>query len=247
MVFRSAAQALLTRWYAAVAGLLLTAAAACTVFSLVPPSYSSGATEMFVQPRMGGGRSGNPLLDIDMTLNTTSSIVLQTLGTREAIADIKRSTGCSYKIEKSGSVIAVDPFIFISTQCDTPGESVALVNYFVDRTANVLADYQRELKVPQFRFIQVQTTVGPTRPLYVMVSRQTAVAGTVALLGIVITAATILLGERWARGRRETGALVPRTLDAIPGGPSFTVSADSAAVDKVVSNGNHRDALSLRW
>jgi hypothetical protein len=229
MTLSSVARALLTRWYVVGAGLLLTAAVAGVIFSIVPPSYSSNAVAMLVQPKLSYGRSGNPLLDIDVTLNTSSTMVLQTLNTVEVAADVKRSTGCTYKITQPKNVITVDPFIFVSAQCDSPGQAAATVNYFLDRANEVLVDYQRGLGVLPSKCIRIQTTVGASVPQYVLVSRRTATAGAALMLGIVLIVLIVLSGERRARDGRVRGRRhrdpAPIADSGIPHGRTHAVNA----------------------
>jgi hypothetical protein len=193
---------------------------------------------MLVQPKLGG-RSGNPLLDVDASLSTTSSIVIQTLSAPEVAKDIKDSTGCTYKITKSGSVVGADPFIFVSARCEAAAsESAGIVNYVLGRASETLVNYQRSLQVAPSRNIRLQPIVGALPPQYAIISRQTATAGVAVLLGIAITVTMILLCERRARQDnydllrgRET--LPPPVGATIPSSRTFAVGADSIIDDEI--------------
>jgi hypothetical protein len=189
---------------------------------------------MLVQPKVPGAGSGNPLLNVDSTLSTTSTIVIQALSTAEVDARIERSRGDSYKITKSEGT-AADPFIYVTAQSQTPGESVALVNHVLAMAEGTLIDHQRELRVRPSRYIKLASVVDATPPQYIVIGRQTAAAAATLLLGSAITAAAILLCEKLLSTRRREARSkceqeTPRplaTADAVLAAPTVAAPAGS--------------------
>src|SRR5882672_5861306 len=79
MTLRSLVRTLIVKWYVMIPGLLLSLAMAGVTFSVVAPTYSSSGVAVLVQPKQQGGNSTNPLLNFDPSLNTTASIMIQSL------------------------------------------------------------------------------------------------------------------------------------------------------------------------
>jgi len=212
MTLRSLVRTLIVKWYVMIPGLLLSLAMAGVTFSVVAPTYSSSGVAVLVQPKQQGGNSTNPLLNFDPSLNTTASIMIQSLNSPVIAPRVSVSAGSSFSVKNVGTVTTGDPsqqpFMYINTQSQVRDDSAAMVYRLMDLARQQLVERQQALRVRPATYIKLDVVVDPTPPKYV-IGTQVAASGAALLIGMIVTIALVLLGDRFDVNRRRASDAFP--------------------------------------
>jgi hypothetical protein len=201
---RGLGRIVISQWFTMVSGLLLTTAAAALVFALVPPSYTSSGTVIVIPPSRPTNKPTNPLLALDSNLDTVALIVLQSLSSpvlpfRVGLVDGQDAV----KITQGGlgPAASTGPFISITAQSPDAVRSPAIVSWVIALARQDLADWQRDLKVPNRKAVTLQGVVEPTpaKPVWLA---PVGAAGGMLLLGLMLSTA-MAWSIDWAATRRR--------------------------------------------
>ncbi len=192
MSLSSVLRAALRRWYITVPGVLLSLVLASTVFSSLPPKYtSSGIAVLVRQNNPSVANAINPALGSDGTFTTTTLTLVQALDTPAVRTELGLREGVDNftisNVGKSTAVAGADhPFLYITTQSSSPEKSTEIVADVMGVARQKLGELQNGFHVRPQNQIKVESVVDATPPKEVM-NILFAVAGAVLVLGIVVT------------------------------------------------------------
>lgn len=133
MNFSTIVRSALRRWYITTPGVLLSLLIATTIFSSMPPKYtSSGIAVLARQNNPTMTNFVNPILGTDGSLSTVTLTLVQALDTPEVKAQLGLRAGADdFKISNVGqatTAVTVDhPFIYITTQSTDAQKSAEIV------------------------------------------------------------------------------------------------------------------------
>jgi capsular polysaccharide biosynthesis protein len=200
----------LRRWYIAVPGLLISLVIACTVFSSMPPKYtSSGIAVLVRQNNPTPASSINPALGNDGGFTTATMTLVQALDTPAVKAELGLREGVDdftiSNVGKSAAAAGGDhPFLYIATRSSSPQKSAEIVAAVIAVARQKLAELQNDFHVRPQNQIRVESVVDATPPKAVM-NMVFAVTGAALILGIVTTCIVASAWDRIivARERRQ--------------------------------------------
>jgi len=211
MILLTTLRAALHRWYITIPGVLLSLVIASTVFSSVPPKYTSSGIAVLIRPSNPTvTNSINPILGSDGTFTNTTLTLVQALDTptvRAALGldeDSVDNFTISNVIPGKAAASGDHPFLYITTQSSNPQKSTEIVADVITVTRQKLAELQNDSHVRPQNQIQLESVVDATPPKAVMYIGLAA-AGAVLMLCII---ATCIVACAWdtiivARQRRQ--------------------------------------------
>src|SRR5882757_1602802 len=233
MTSGSLVRVLLVRWHITAAGLLLSLVLAAMAYILVPLQYASSGTAVLVQAKRPGSSSANPLLTFDPSLNTTASILVQSLSAPQVFTELRLTTGRDkITVKNEGSTAVGDggsgePFISVTAQSSDPEKSAAIVAWVLDRGRQELIDRQNSMRVATRNAIRLETVVDVAPPKPARESQLRAL-GVAVLVGIVITITAARTCDRIATRRtRRSSTAEPRASEDV----ELAADAWPAAID----------------
>lgn len=224
------------RWYTIIAGVLLATTAAALVFTCIPMAYRSSGTLVVMPPARTTGQTTNPLLEHDTKMNTTASVLTQTIASPLLQFQAGLVPGSDAITAKNAAPSAPtsekgSPFITITAESRDVLRSPEIIYWMTDLSRSNLADMQRGLKVAKRNQLVLDTIAAPSPSAPVMVP---PIAGATAtlLLGLLLTAAAVyrLDRVRLSRAVGELALVVP--LDGAGQRPT-AVPAEPAAVHDI--------------
>jgi len=177
-------------------GVLLSLIIASTVYSSMPPKYTSGGIAILVrQNNPMTPTSVNPVLGADGTFSTATSTLVQALNTPVVKAELGLTEGVeNFTIDNVGKDNAAagydHPFLYIATQSSNAQKSIDIVADVMSIASQKLARLQDDSHVRPQNQIKMESVVDATPPKAVM-NILFAVAGAVLMLGIVVTCVVV--------------------------------------------------------
>lgn len=186
-------RAALHRWYITIPGVLLSFIIASTVFSSMPPKYTSTGIAVLVRPDNPTPTSSiNPVLGSDGTFTNTTMTLVQALDTpavREALGlgegGVDNFT-ITNVIPGKAAAGGDHPFIYVTAQSSNAQKSTEIVVDIITVARQKLTDLQNDSHVRPQNQIKLESVVNATPPKAVMYI-VFAVAGAVLTLCIVAT------------------------------------------------------------
>ncbi|WP_018331983.1 hypothetical protein [Actinomycetospora chiangmaiensis] len=238
MNIRRVLHLLRTRWYLAVAVLLVLAGAFVAAFATFPAQYQSRAILVVTTPDNGGRISADPRTGNDITnplfnfqggQNVAAAILIASAGSPVAQAQIGTATkGSTYTVSDGSTnpeVPSSGPFIYVDAT--GPSEQTALdtSQAVVQFIRADLLNRQVALRAPQVTFLSVVDVVDPTPPVEQQGNRY--LAGVVAaLVCLVLSVVLVDLLDRRATRRRRAA-----TSPSSPARPSPTPRTPPGGLD----------------
>lgn len=198
--------ALLRRWVVVLVGLVLAVVAGVGAYASAGLSWSSEAVVVVVPPSGVAGGASNPYLQLDYTVATTASILVQSISSAPVAADIARSTSGSY----TASNVQLDPqtstpSITVTSTSGSPADAVATAQAVVSRLGDKLTELQVDSAVAGGDRLTITTAVAPTEAVSAASGRiRSAGAALVAVALLTLVAALALDG--YLRSPRRTTA-----------------------------------------
>jgi hypothetical protein len=205
---------LLRRWYVSVPVFLISVGLAVGVFMTVHTQYESTGTIVLTAPTAGAVTStdpskavgpGNPLLDFEGSLTTTSQLLTQSLSSPTVAKQIASQGGVdSYQ---AGDGLTGGPFIVIIADANSPQVAERTVSLALKYAEDELTARQKTLNAPAVTYIGTQVVVAPT-PATTKISGKVRAGGVALVVGLVVSLAAAFGIESMANNRRR------RTEDA---------------------------------
>jgi capsular polysaccharide biosynthesis protein len=237
MTLLGAFRVLLASWAVMVPGLMLSVVVAAVAFAAVPDVYTSSGVAVLVPAKQAGSNGANPLLNFDGSLNTTATLLIQSLNDPGLVATVAANDGDSYTVSNSGNTTADDlgdrPFIYVTTKSHTAAGSTALVSSLLGMAKQDLRDRQRTMHVLPFHYIELEAVNYPSTPKRVIATKGVA-AGGAFLLGLALTVG-LALWRHAIRTRRLQASASPQLpagwqrQPAADGRPPAPTSAPTSA------------------
>jgi hypothetical protein len=199
---------LLARWYAVVAGLLLTLVVAAMAYSLIPARYAATGTAVLIRPRLVGPESANPLLTFDNGLNMSALILVQGLNDPTVPLKLGLIPGQdAFEVKNGGGGdVNIDgiqqPFVTVTATSSDAAKATAIVGQVMDLGRADLAARQAGLRVPTVKTIKLQNVVDPTPPKRAWAWQLRGV-GIALVVGLACTLGLAYGSERLAATRRS--------------------------------------------
>ncbi|AXE38687.1 hypothetical protein [Acidipropionibacterium virtanenii] len=146
---------LLRRWYILVAGLVIAAAAAAVVWSVVPATYTRTSTQILL-PGAGMVPTGsNPYMYVG-GLVPAADIVVRGLGSSNVIDEVVRGRPTT-SVQVTRDPTTSGPVILITVESRSDADAAAALSAMNQRTATILDTLQAEESIPQRQRISVVT------------------------------------------------------------------------------------------
>lgn len=202
---------LLRRWYVAVPVFLISVGLAVGVFMTVHTQYESTGTIVLTAPTAGAVTStdpakavgpGNPLLDFEGSLTTTSQLLTQSLSSPTVAKQIAAEGGVdSYQ---AGDGLTGGPFIVIIADAASPQVAERTVALALKYAQDELEARQKTLNAPSTTYIGTQSVVSPT-PATTKIGGKVRAGGVALVLGLVLSLAAAFGIESIVTNRRRRG------------------------------------------
>jgi hypothetical protein len=200
---------LLRRWYVAVPVFLISVGLAVGVFMTVHTQYESTGTIVLTAPTAGAVTStdpskavgpGNPLLDFEGSLTTTSQLLTQSLSSPTVAKQIAAEGGVdSYQ---AGDGLTGGPFIVIIADATSPQQAGRTVALALKYAEDELTSRQKTLNAPSATYIGTQSVVSPT-PATTKIGGKVRAGGVALVLGLVLSLAAAFGIESMMINRRR--------------------------------------------
>jgi hypothetical protein len=192
---------LLRRWYITFPGVVLAIAVAAGAWVLVPPSYERTATQLLLPGQQNIPVDSNPLLYLG-GLSFAADVLVRAVGAQNTLDEITKDyPNATVDVARDGS--SSGPFILITVSAPTNAEAGTILQSYVDRTATVLDDLQKNQGIASNNRITVIPVAVDATSTVQQRSRLVATAGSgVAVLALSLLLAGFVDGLNRQRRRR---------------------------------------------
>lgn len=234
------------RWYAAVAGLLLTIGFCVAALSLVAVQYEANSTVLLIPPTTTVGAGGNPYLALG-GLQGAADVVARAMSGASVSNEVTPPGGsASYTFQVDATSSA--PMLVIQAQDSSAAGAIATLDGLLAKAPQVLNALQTQVGAPPKSFINV----GPiTKDKIPVVNRKNqtravVVAGVVGL-AVMLFGTNLLDGylvKRSGAPSRRAQARTPATTEGHVGHSNREPQSVSSA--ELVKDGTTPRSRSLR-
>jgi hypothetical protein len=216
MNLRVFASSLVRRWWVVVIGLLAAGAVAVGLYSVVPVSYSAGATVVLLPPQSLYGSGGNPFLYLG-GLSQAVDVLTRKLNADEVAGPIEDAhPGAEFAVSSDTS--SSGPIVVISAVGETGAETMSMLDAALQATPAALEDLQFELAVTPDSLITVKTLALDDEPTIDSKSRMQAVVVAAGGIGVLTLILAAVIDSRLLARRARKDALAA-SAGATPTGP----------------------------
>jgi uncharacterized protein involved in exopolysaccharide biosynthesis len=201
------------RWYVAVSVFLLALVVAGGVALTAKHQYESTGMVVLRQPSAGqvhgpnSGAPANPMLAFADSLTTDAQLVIQTLNSPAAIAEIAALGGtASYKATTGPGQ---GPFIMVTADSLTAGPTTLTVELVFRYAVQQLQQQERAVGAPPASYIILDNVVTPT-PAALKAGGKSRFAGVAVILAFVASLSATYFADSYLRRRRARPAETAR-------------------------------------
>ena len=188
------------RWYLLVVGLVVTCLFAAAATVLVPPTYTAQSTVLLLPP--SGDSGDNPYLGLGGVSSVPDVLAREMTSTSAESAFLAAGMAGTYTVNNDDTTSA--PVILISAAAASKAAALRSIGYLTARAAPTLTLLQSESRVPGAARISTRVLNSDHRATAVTKSTLRAqIVG--VLLGLVLTALLVLVGDRVLARRRPRG------------------------------------------
>jgi hypothetical protein len=200
---------LLRRWYVAVPVFVISLGLGAGVFMTVHTQYESTGTIVLTAPTAGAVTStdptkavgpGNPLLDFEGSLTTTSQLLTQSLSSPTVAKQIASQGGVD--TYQAGDGLTGGPFIVIIADATSPQAAERTVSLALKYAEDELNTRQKTLNAPTVTYIGTQVVVAPT-PATTKIGGKVRAGGVALVAGLVVSLAAAFGLESMSNKRRR--------------------------------------------
>jgi hypothetical protein len=193
------------RWYVAIPVFLLVVAAAGVIAVRTPHQYESTGTMVISEPShaesgAGAGKApANPLLEFADSLTTDAELLVQSLNSPGAAAQVQTLGGSATFTASDGGLQG--PFVVVTADALTPGPTQSTVALAFRFVADELLQRQKDLGAPASSFVTLKSVVDPETPV-LKTGGKSRLAGATLILGLAATLTVTFLADAYLRRRR---------------------------------------------
>jgi hypothetical protein len=238
MEFWSTIAGLLRRPKVMVPTVLVALTLGALAFMGTPVTYVSSTTMVVTTTEYGGSQSldpdeptplTNPILNFNSSLSTTSGILIQSITTKEALAELGAKGGATRLVVNDGrtnpELLGLDgPFLYVEGRSVSKDEARRVVVDAQQMLRTKLNEFQKDLKAPENTYVSLIDVVSPTAP-EVDASRPIRMGGVTFVLGFLLCFGIAYL--RHARRARKQARAAAAAAAAVPPRPTFSPPTDA--------------------
>lgn len=219
-----------------------------TMMVLITTEYGGTETQNPIEPIV----LTNPMLNFNAGLQTTSAILIQTLGTREVLEQLGATRGGTQLIVNDGrtdpDLLGVDgPFVYIEGRSARAEDARRIVADAQDLMQQKLGEWQRALNAPQKTLVSLVDVVSPTVP-EADSGRAVKLGALAFLFGFLLCVGIAYFKHQIQARRRATAAATTPRNKAEPVVDPVTATKNEAepAVDPVAPTTETQPAVPVR-
>ncbi|HEX4706020.1 MAG TPA: hypothetical protein VH352_28140 [Pseudonocardiaceae bacterium] len=197
------------RWYVAVPAFLLALGIAGVVALHTPHKYESNGTYVLREPSAAesGGKAfdnpANPLLAFADSLTTDAQLLVQSVNSPDAIAEVQAGGGTATYVASNGGLQG--PFVFVKADALTPDAAQATVTLAFKYVAQELRRRQQALGAPPATYVVLKEVVAPQQAA-IQAGGKSRFAGVAAILALVACLTVTFVADGYLRRRAESKA-----------------------------------------
>lgn len=229
MEFWSTILGLIRRAVVIIPAFLVAATLGTLAYLGTPETYVSSTTMVLATTEYGGSevvdpteptQLVNPMLNFNGSLQTTSAILIQTMGTKGILEQLGANGGGTQLIVNDGrtnvDLLGLNgPFLYIEGRSTSAEDAQRVVVDAKKVMQKKLGEWQRALNAPQKTYVSLVDVVPPTAPE--ADSGRTIKMGVLAFLfGFVLCVGIAYFGHQIRARRRARVAAAPAVLDKRP-------------------------------
>ena len=207
------------RWYVSAPVFLLALAIAGGIAVTTKHQYESTGTVILRQPSAGqvpphSGAPANPMLAFADSLTTDAQLLIQTLNSPAAMADVGAQGGTATFKAIVGP--GQGPFIMVTADALTPGPTTTTVELVLRYATQQLQLREKAAGAPVASYIVLDDVIAPT-PAALKACGKSRFAGVAFILALVASLTVTYLADAYLR-RRPRPAETARNSVAQPAG-----------------------------
>lgn len=206
-------RSMLRRWYILVAGLLVAAGLAFSVWDRVPPTYTRTSTQILLPGEGSIPTGSNPYLFVG-GLAPTADILVRGLASNDVIGEaIEGHPATTVQVVRDPTTSG--PVIVVAVESESDASAEAVLAAMDRRTASLLDSLQAEENIPEKRRISVVPVSLDTEGTINQKTRMmfTGAAGIAIVMLTVLVAAFVEGVSRHRRARRGAAQQTSPTPD----------------------------------
>ncbi|MCI1747736.1 MAG: hypothetical protein LKI24_06280 [Acidipropionibacterium sp.] len=206
-------RSMLRRWYILLAGLLVAAGLAVSVWNRVPPTYTRTSTQILLPGEGSIPTGSNPYLFVG-GLAPTADILVRGLASNDVIGQATKGHSAS-SVQVVRDPTTSGPVIVITVESESDASAEQVLAAMDRRTASLLDSLQAEEKIPEKRRISVVPVSFDTEGTVSQKTRMmfTGAAGIAIVVLTVLVAAFVEGVSRNRRAKRDAAQQTSPTPD----------------------------------